>query len=90
MSGALGCPQTVHFIRHAEGFHNIGWEDNTDAHLTIRGWQQAAALQHHINATLKPPLDVEVRCAYRCSSVSAAALMLRTAKQQFNVSHTLV
>lgn len=52
-------PQTVHFIRHAEGFHNIGWEQNTDAHLTPRGWAQTAALRRHIRE-LSPPLDVQV------------------------------
>ncbi len=50
----------VHFIRHGEGFHNIGWEDNLDAHLTDFGWQQAAALGAHIRAQ-QPPLDIQAR-----------------------------
>ena len=59
------CLQTVHFIRHAEGFHNIGWEQNTDAHLTPRGWAQTAALRRHIRE-LSPPLDVQVRVFCAC------------------------
>ncbi|CAL8471428.1 g10970 [Coccomyxa elongata] len=51
--------KVVHFIRHGEGFHNIGYEGNLDAHLTPFGWHQAAALQQHIKA-LQPPLDIEV------------------------------
>jgi len=50
--------QTIHFIRHAEGFHNIGWEQNDDAHLTSRGWQQAAALRRHVSS-LALPLNVQ-------------------------------
>ena len=53
----------MHFIRHAEGFHNIGWEQNTDAHLTPRGWAQTAALRRHIRE-LSPPLDVQVHVPY--------------------------
>ncbi|BDA46810.1 Phosphoglycerate mutase-like protein [Coccomyxa sp. Obi] len=51
--------KVVHFIRHGEGFHNIGYEGNLDAHLTPFGWHQAAALQQHIKA-LQPPLDIQV------------------------------
>lgn len=49
----------VHFVRHGEGFHNIGIV-NEDAHLTEAGWRQAAALKKHI-AGLTPALDIQVR-----------------------------
>jgi broad specificity phosphatase PhoE len=39
--------KTVHFIRHGEGWHNIGLA-NHDAQLTPRGWQQAHALGRHM------------------------------------------
>ncbi|KAK9839328.1 hypothetical protein WJX81_008390 [Elliptochloris bilobata] len=51
--------KTVHFIRHAEGFHNVGWEQNDDAHLTGRGWAQTAALRRHLQE-LTLPLNVQV------------------------------
>ena len=41
------CQQVVHLIRHGEGFHNIGLH-HVDAQLTPTGWQQAAALGHHL------------------------------------------
>lgn len=53
------CTKTIHFIRHGEGFHNIGYEQNVDAHLTPYGWHQAAALGEHIRS-LRPPLNIEV------------------------------
>ena len=52
--------QVVHFIRHGEGYHNIGYEQNLDAHLTPFGWHQAAALGEHIRKQ-QPPLDVQVK-----------------------------
>lgn len=39
--------KTVHFIRHGEGYHNIGLA-NPDARLTPKGWQQAVALRKHM------------------------------------------
>lgn len=48
----------VHFVRHGEGFHNIGIV-NEDAHLTEAGWRQAEALNKHIQQ-LKPAIDVQV------------------------------
>ena len=39
--------KTVHFIRHGEGWHNIGLA-NADAQLTPKGWQQAHALGKHM------------------------------------------
>jgi len=39
--------KTVHFIRHGEGWHNVGLA-NHDAQLTPRGWQQAHALGRHM------------------------------------------
>ncbi|BDA42931.1 Phosphoglycerate mutase-like protein 1 [Coccomyxa sp. Obi] len=50
--------KTVHFVRHGEGYHNIGIV-NLDAHLTEVGWKQAEALNRHI-AKLKPSLDIQV------------------------------
>jgi broad specificity phosphatase PhoE len=50
--------QVIHFVRHGEGFHNIGIV-NEDAHLTEAGWRQAEALSRHI-AGLKPALDIQV------------------------------
>ena len=54
----LLCLQVVHFVRHGEGFHNIGIV-NEDAHLTEAGWRQAEALNKHIQQ-LKPAIDVQV------------------------------
>ncbi len=51
--------QTVHFIRHGEGFHNIGFDGNLDAHLTPFGWSQAHALNSHIQS-LQLPLNIQV------------------------------
>ena len=47
--------QTVHFIRHGEGFHNVGLDGNLDAHLTQFGWKQAHALNDHIQTLRRPP-----------------------------------
>lgn len=51
--------KTVYLIRHGEGFHNIGYDHNLDAHLTPRGWAQTAALQQHLQA-LQPQLGIEL------------------------------
>jgi hypothetical protein len=51
--------QTIHLIRHGEGYHNIGMEGNLDAHLTPTGWKQAAALKAHIQK-LEPQLGIQV------------------------------
>ena len=59
MTHACMPAQVVHFIRHGEGFHNIGII-NEDAHLTEAGWRQAEALNRHISK-LKPSIDVQVR-----------------------------
>jgi len=50
--------KVVHFVRHGEGYHNIGFESLEDTHLTANGWSQAAKLQKHINH-LKKPLDLD-------------------------------
>ena len=60
MHGLLGL-QVVHFVRHGEGFHNIGIV-NEDAHLTEAVWRQAEALNKHIQQ-LKPAIDVQVPTA---------------------------
>ena len=52
--------QTVHFIRHGEGFHNIGFGGNLDAHLTPFGWTQAHALNEHIHTVCRP-LEIQVQ-----------------------------
>ncbi|KAI8106655.1 hypothetical protein M9434_001309 [Picochlorum sp. BPE23] len=39
----------VHFIRHGEGFHNIGIV-NLDSKLTKKGWAQAHALGKHVRS----------------------------------------
>ena len=51
-------PQTVHFIRHGEGWHNVGIV-NENAALTDFGWSQAHALGQHING-LAEPLALQV------------------------------
>ena len=56
--------QVVHFVRHGEGFHNIGIV-NEDAHLTEAGWRQAEALNKHIQQ-LKPSIDVQVCVGTDC------------------------
>ncbi|KAL3135524.1 hypothetical protein ABBQ38_006004 [Trebouxia sp. C0009 RCD-2024] len=53
------CSKTVHFIRHGEGFHNIGFDANVDAHLTQFGWTQAHALNHHLQTLGRPP-DIQL------------------------------
>ncbi|KAK9817117.1 hypothetical protein WJX72_009798 [[Myrmecia] bisecta] len=50
--------KVIHFIRHGEGFHNIGLLSE-DAHLTEYGWQQAKALRAHI-ASLAQPLRIQL------------------------------
>lgn len=62
--------QTLYLIRHGEGWHNIGYEQNVDAHLTPRGWAQAAALQQHL-AALLPQLGIEVRTGSQLASVTS-------------------
>lgn len=44
--------QVIHFVRHGEGFHNIGLI-TLDSHLTEKGWAQAHALGKHMYST--PP-----------------------------------
>ena len=67
------CMQTVYFIRHGEGYHNIGVV-NEDAHLTDMGWRQAEALHQHLG-NMRPPPDIQV-CIFanalqsRCGSKS--------------------
>ncbi|PSC75000.1 phosphoglycerate mutase [Micractinium conductrix] len=39
--------KVIHFIRHGEGFHNVGYSNNLDACLTERGWDQAQTLGRH-------------------------------------------
>ncbi|KAK9855109.1 hypothetical protein WJX84_006371 [Apatococcus fuscideae] len=39
--------KVIHFIRHGEGFHNIG-VPGEDPQLTEAGWQQCAALKQHV------------------------------------------
>lgn len=50
--------QTIYFIRHGEGYHNIGVL-NEDAHLTDMGWRQAEALRQHMG-NMRPPPDIQV------------------------------
>jgi hypothetical protein len=50
--------KVVHFIRHGEGFHNVGIP-GFDSHLTPRGWQQARALGRHMFTHL-PCLEVQL------------------------------
>lgn len=54
--------QTLLLIRHGEGWHNTGYDHNEDAHLTPRGWAQAAALQQHL-MRLQSELNIQVRAA---------------------------
>ena len=63
LMGAAAAAQVVHFVRHGEGYHNIGVV-NEDAHLTEAGWRQADALKKHI-AGLTPALDIEVGASPR-------------------------
>lgn len=51
--------KVLHFIRHAEGYHNVAGtqdlknylsEKYADAQLTKKGWQQVAGLQSHIKS----------------------------------------
>lgn len=61
--------QRIYFIRHGEGFHNIGYEGNLDAHLTPYGWHQAEALGQHIR-NQQPPLGIQVlSCALHVPSM---------------------
>ena len=54
--------QVIHFIRHGEGYHNLGHEHLHDPHLTSLGWAQAHALQEHLTCSL-PPLNIQVTFA---------------------------
>lgn len=81
---ALPCPliQTIYLIRHGEGFHNIGYDHNLDAHLTPRGWAQTAVLQQHLTA-LQEQIGVEAgpscsppqRSSAHAGSCQSACLM---------------
>jgi len=60
--------KTVHFIRHARGFHNVAGERDIreyrnpkyfDAHLTEMGWQQIRGLRKHLT-TVKPAFQVDL------------------------------
>eukprot|EP00884_Botryococcus_braunii_P017257 jgi/Botrbrau1/4214/Bobra.0044s0017.1 len=51
--------KVIHLIRHAVGFHNVGYAQNHDAHLTPFGWQQTEVLRNHIQSS-QPPYNVEV------------------------------
>lgn len=51
--------KTIHFIRHGEGFHNIGI-NTPDSHLTPVGWKQAHTLAVHM-ASNPPCNSVQVR-----------------------------
>eukprot|EP00891_Asterochloris_glomerata_P008881 jgi/Astpho2/8881/e_gw1.00129.54.1_t len=53
------CLQVIHWIRHGEGWHNIGYENSEDAHLTPLGWQQTNGLRQHI-AAQSPALNIEL------------------------------
>ena len=64
------CMQTVYFIRHGEGYHNIGVV-NEDAHLTDMGWRQAEALHQHLG-NMRPPPDIQVCILTRLSRADAA------------------
>lgn len=64
----------VHFVRHGEGYHNIGHDELEDSPLTQRGWADAQALHAHLdalNALGRPlPIDVGVDVALFLSSHS--------------------
>eukprot|EP00775_Hariotina_reticulata_P007788 gene7788-7986_t len=51
--------KTIYLIRHGEGWHNVGYANNLDPHLTPRGWAQTAALQQHLSS-LQDKLDIEL------------------------------
>lgn len=40
--------QDIYFVRHAQGYHNVGREHQCDAHLTAKGWRQTAALHQYL------------------------------------------
>lgn len=81
----LSCvSQTVHFIRHGEGFHNIGFDGNEDAHLTPFGWSQAHGLHDHIQS-LPTALGVQVRCLL--ISPSSRALIEHLPNQMLRNCH---
>lgn len=53
--------KVVHFVRHGEGYHNIGHDELLDSPLTSRGWADAEGLRAHLE-TLKVmghPLELE-------------------------------
>jgi broad specificity phosphatase PhoE len=49
----------IHFIRHGEGWHNVGLS-NADAHLTPKGWEQSHALGHHMRTCSAATRDVQL------------------------------
>lgn len=67
--------KVVHFVRHGEGWHNVGLP-NRDAQLTPKGWQQAHALGSHMK---KYPITRDVQLVV----VSSLMRALETAAGAF-------
>lgn len=59
----------VHFVRHGEGYHNIGHDELEDSPLTQRGWADAHALHAHLDAleALGRPMSIDVRAMHAAS-----------------------
>ncbi|EFN59905.1 hypothetical protein CHLNCDRAFT_29140 [Chlorella variabilis] len=74
--------KVIHFIRHGEGFHNVGYSQNLDARLTERGWDQAHALGRHMYSQ-QPTAGVQLVV------VSPMARTLETAAGIFGIDPSL-
>ncbi len=72
--------KTVHFIRHGEGWHNIGLA-NQDAQLTPRGWEQAVALGRHMQ-------NYDITRNVQLVVVSPLMRALETAAGVFGIENT--
>eukprot|EP00887_Chlorella_sp_A99_P002998 scaffold9.g2998.t1 len=73
--------KVVHFIRHGEGFHNVGIS-TLDSHLKERGWDQAHTLGRHMHSQA-PTNGVQLVV------VSPLMRALETAAGVFGVDPTL-
>lgn len=90
-----GSLQTVHFIRHGQGYHNVAGEADSqayksgkfeDAHLTELGWQQVGPT---IEAMLSVSKTSTIVTKYVLCIVPSVHVRLSTLEQHFTLSYGL-
>lgn len=84
----------IHFIRHGEGFHNVGIS-NLDSKLTIKGWAQAHALGRHVQRRVHRVQLVVSSPLFRALETAVGAFGCKTGSDvlmnsQNNVENTQV